>query len=160
MSKELLDKLQHKKKAYRGWKQGQVAWEEYREVVWAARDHVRKAEALIEVDLAWDLKGNKKSFYMYVSNKRKARENVGNCCHLPALMQSMTSLSLNWRDMDLTDRPLGGQGIGWMVTLKELQSTIQCPSGEQWRVAFLRGQYWHWRCLTSLLATWTAPQSI
>ena len=33
MNKELLDKLKHKKEAYRGWKQGQVAWEEYREIV-------------------------------------------------------------------------------------------------------------------------------
>ena len=48
MNKELLDKLKHKKEAYRGWKQGQVAWEEYREIVQAARDQVRKAKALIE----------------------------------------------------------------------------------------------------------------
>ena len=32
-NKELLDKLKHKKEACRGWKQGQVAWEEYREIV-------------------------------------------------------------------------------------------------------------------------------
>ena len=31
MNKEHLDKLQHNKEAYGGWKQGQVAWEEYRE---------------------------------------------------------------------------------------------------------------------------------
>jgi len=28
MYKMLLDKVKHKKKAYRGWKQGQVPWEE------------------------------------------------------------------------------------------------------------------------------------
>ena len=33
MSKELLDKLKHKKEAYRVWKQGPVAWEGYRETV-------------------------------------------------------------------------------------------------------------------------------
>ena len=33
MNKELLGKLKHKKEAYRGWKQGQVAWEEYREII-------------------------------------------------------------------------------------------------------------------------------
>lgn len=33
MSKLLLNKFKHKKEAYRGLKQGQVAWEEYREVV-------------------------------------------------------------------------------------------------------------------------------
>ncbi|GAB0181505.1 hypothetical protein GRJ2_000615800 [Grus japonensis] len=33
MNKELLDKLQYKKETYRRWKQGQVAWEKYREIV-------------------------------------------------------------------------------------------------------------------------------
>ncbi|KFM05090.1 hypothetical protein AS27_03707, partial [Aptenodytes forsteri] len=77
MNKELLDKLKHKKEAYRGWKQGQVAWEEYREIVRAARDQVRKAEALIELNLARDAKGNVKIFYRYVGDKRKTRKNVG-----------------------------------------------------------------------------------
>ncbi|GAB0203630.1 mitochondrial enolase superfamily member 1 [Grus japonensis] len=77
MNKEVLDKLKHNKKAYRGWKQGQVAWEEYRETLRAARDQVRKVKALIELNLARDVKDNKKSFYRYVSNKRRMRENVG-----------------------------------------------------------------------------------
>ena len=77
MNKDLLDKLKHKKEAYRGWKQGQVAWEEYREIVRAARDQVRKAEALAELHLTRDVKGNKKSFYRYLGDKRKTRENVG-----------------------------------------------------------------------------------
>ncbi|GAB0185450.1 hypothetical protein GRJ2_001010300 [Grus japonensis] len=71
MNKELLGKLQHKKETYRGWKQGQVAWEEYREIVRAARDQVRKAKALIELNLARDIKGNKKNFYRYVMNLMK-----------------------------------------------------------------------------------------
>jgi len=61
MNMELLDKLQHKKEAYRGWKQGQVAWQEYREIVRTARDQVRKAKALIELNLVRDVKGNKKT---------------------------------------------------------------------------------------------------
>ncbi|GAB0189099.1 mitochondrial enolase superfamily member 1 [Grus japonensis] len=76
MNKELLGKVKHRKKAYRGWKQGQVAWEEYRETVRTARDQARKAKALTELNLARDVK-DKKSFYRYVSDKRKARENVG-----------------------------------------------------------------------------------
>ncbi|GAB0204946.1 mitochondrial enolase superfamily member 1 [Grus japonensis] len=76
MDKELLGKVKQKKEAYRGWKQGQVAWEEYRETVRAARDQVRKAKALIEISLARDDKDNKKSFYRYVSDKRRTRENV------------------------------------------------------------------------------------
>jgi len=73
----LLDKVKYKKEAYREWKQGQVAWEEYREIVWAARDQVRKATALIEFSLSRDVKGSKKSFYRYISDKRKTRDNVG-----------------------------------------------------------------------------------
>ena len=76
-NKELLDKLKHKKEIYRGWKQGQVAWEEYRETVWVPRDQVSKAKALIELNLARDIKGNKKSFYRYLSDKRRTRENTG-----------------------------------------------------------------------------------
>ncbi|KFV01565.1 hypothetical protein N340_02895, partial [Tauraco erythrolophus] len=77
MNEELLDQLGHKKKAYRGWKQGQVAWEEYKEIVQATRDQVRKAKALIELNLARDIKGKKKNFYRYVSDKKTTRENVG-----------------------------------------------------------------------------------
>ncbi|GAB0203586.1 mitochondrial enolase superfamily member 1 [Grus japonensis] len=77
MNKELLGKVKQKKEACRGWKQGQVAWEEYRETVRAARDQVRKAKALIEISLAREVKDNKKSFYRYVSDKRRMRENMG-----------------------------------------------------------------------------------
>ncbi|GAB0195099.1 mitochondrial enolase superfamily member 1 [Grus japonensis] len=77
MNKELLGKVQQKKVADRGWKQGQVAWEKYRETVRAARDQVRKAKALTEIIVARDVKDNKKSFSRYVSEKRRTRENVG-----------------------------------------------------------------------------------
>ncbi|KFV13526.1 hypothetical protein N340_11889, partial [Tauraco erythrolophus] len=77
MNKDLLDQLRHKKKTYRGWKQGQVAWEEYRAIVRATRDQVRKAKALIDLNLTRDIMGNKKSIYRYVSDKRRSRENVG-----------------------------------------------------------------------------------
>ena len=76
MNKLLLDKVKHKKEAYRGWKQGQVAWEEYREIARAARDQVKKSKSLIELNLARDVKGNKTSFCRYISDKRKTRENV------------------------------------------------------------------------------------
>ncbi|MCQ4021238.1 hypothetical protein FK520_26920, partial [Klebsiella pneumoniae] len=77
MSKELLDQLKVKKEAYRGWKWGQVAWEDYKEAVRVARDKVRKAKALAELNLARDIKCNRKSFYRYVGDKRKSRVNVG-----------------------------------------------------------------------------------
>ncbi|GAB0208460.1 mitochondrial enolase superfamily member 1 [Grus japonensis] len=77
MNKKFLGEVKQKKEAYRGWKQGRVAWEEYRETVRAARDQVRKTKALTELNLARDVKGNKKSFCRYVSDKKKTRKNAG-----------------------------------------------------------------------------------
>ena len=77
MNKILPDKLKHKKEAYRERKQAQVTWEEYREIAQTARDQVRKAKALTELNLARDIKGNKKCFYRYVNDRRKGKENVG-----------------------------------------------------------------------------------
>jgi len=47
---------------HRQWKQGQVNWEEYRDVAWLCRDRVRKAKAQLELNLARDTKKNKKGF--------------------------------------------------------------------------------------------------
>jgi len=61
INKEILDKLRHKKEADNGWKQEQVTWEEYRDSVQAASDQVRKAKALMELNLSGHIKGNKKA---------------------------------------------------------------------------------------------------
>jgi len=59
------------------WKEGQATWEEYRNVVKACRDATRKATVPLELNLARDVKDNKKSFFKYISSKWKTRENVG-----------------------------------------------------------------------------------
>jgi len=59
------------------WKQEQITWEDYKEIVQAARVQVRKAKTQTELNLARDIKGNKKKFYKYISDKRKARKNIG-----------------------------------------------------------------------------------
>lgn len=46
MNNEFLDKLKLKKEVYGGWKHREVVWEEYRKIVPAARDQVRKAKSL------------------------------------------------------------------------------------------------------------------
>lgn len=46
--------------------QGQVPWEEYRDIV---QDHVRKDKALIKLNLAMDIKVNKKSFNRYIKER-------------------------------------------------------------------------------------------
>ncbi|GAB0188947.1 mitochondrial enolase superfamily member 1 [Grus japonensis] len=119
MNKELLGKVKQKKEAYRGWKQGQVAWEEYRETVRAARDQVRKAKALIEIR---DVKDNKKSFY---SDKRRTRENVGP-------LQNETD-DLVTQDMEKAE--VLNDFFASVFTGKCLSHTAQVTEGRDWENA-------------------------
>jgi len=76
MSKELLEEFRQKRKVCGIWKEGQATWEEYRNVVRGRRDATRKAKALLELNLARDVRNNKKGFFKYISSKRKTRDNV------------------------------------------------------------------------------------
>ena len=49
----------------------------YRNAVRACRDATRKAKAHLELDLARNVKNNKKGFFNYIRSKKKARDNVG-----------------------------------------------------------------------------------
>jgi len=77
MRKKILAELMWKRKVHGMWKEGQATWEEYRNVVRACRDATRKAKAHLELNLARDVKNNKKGFFNYISSKRKTRDNVG-----------------------------------------------------------------------------------
>ncbi|GAB0187269.1 mitochondrial enolase superfamily member 1 [Grus japonensis] len=125
MNKELLGKVKQKKEAYRGWKQGQVAWEEYRQTVQAARGQVRKAKALTEISLARDVKDNKKSFYRYVSDKRRTRENVGP-------LQNETG-DLVTQDMEKAE--VFNDFFASVFTGKSLSHTAQVTEGRDWENA-------------------------
>jgi len=57
--------------------EGQAIWEEYRNVVRACRGATRKAKAHLELNLARNVRNNKKGVFNYISSKRKARDNVG-----------------------------------------------------------------------------------
>ncbi|GAB0208586.1 hypothetical protein GRJ2_003324300 [Grus japonensis] len=125
MNKELLGKVKHKKEAFRGWKQGQVAWEEYRETVQAARDQVRKAKALTELKLARDVKDNKKSFFRYVSDKRRTRENVD------SLQNEMGDLVTQ----DMEKAEVLNDFFASVFTGKCLSHTAQVTEGRDWENA-------------------------
>ena len=56
---------------YRKWKQGCVAWEEYQAVVRLCRDRIRKAQ--MELNLARDVKDNKKGFYRYITQEETSQ---------------------------------------------------------------------------------------
>ncbi|KAK4817941.1 hypothetical protein QYF61_002785 [Mycteria americana] len=75
-SQDLLVKLKGKKEMHRHWKQGQVSWEEYRDIAQLCRVGVRKAKAQLELSSARDAKNSKKGFFRYVSQKQKVRESV------------------------------------------------------------------------------------
>ena len=61
---------------YRKWKQGCVPWEGYRAVVCVCRDRIRKVKVQKELNLARDMKDNKKGFYRYIGRRRQAKESV------------------------------------------------------------------------------------
>ena len=61
---------------YRKWNQGCVAWEEYSDIVCMCRDKVRNAKAQMELNLARDVKSNKKGFYRYIGRMRQVKESV------------------------------------------------------------------------------------
>ncbi|CAM4568591.1 unnamed protein product [Lepidochelys kempii] len=51
--------------------------EEYKNIARACRSEIRKAKSHLELQLARDVKSNKKSFFRYGSNKKKVKESVG-----------------------------------------------------------------------------------
>jgi len=61
MSKELPEKIKGKRKVYGTWKEGQAAWEQYRNIVRAFREAKRKAKVHLEINLTRDVKNNKTS---------------------------------------------------------------------------------------------------
>ncbi|GAB0186313.1 mitochondrial enolase superfamily member 1 [Grus japonensis] len=125
MNKDLLGKVKQKKEAFRGWKQGQVAWEECRETVRAAREQVRKAKALTEISLARDVKDNRKSFYRYVSDKRRMRENVG-----PLWNETGDLVT-----QDMEKAEVLNDFFASVFTVKSLSHAAQVTEGRDWENA-------------------------
>ncbi|CAM4695697.1 unnamed protein product [Lepidochelys kempii] len=74
---EILADIKHKKEAYKKWKVGHMTREEYKNIARACRNDIRRAKSHLELQLARDVKSNKKCFFRYVGNKKKAKESVG-----------------------------------------------------------------------------------
>ncbi|CAM4534474.1 unnamed protein product [Lepidochelys kempii] len=51
--------------------------EEYKNIARACRNDIRRAKSHLELQLDRDVKSNKKGFFRYVGNKKKAKESVG-----------------------------------------------------------------------------------
>ena len=58
------------------WKKGQVTQEEYRGLIRSYREEIRKAKAQLELRLATVVKDNKKCFYQYINNNKRAKESL------------------------------------------------------------------------------------
>jgi len=71
-----MEKLEQKKKVYEVRKKGLATLEEYKNIVRACRDAVRKVKAHLELNLAQEVK-DKKSGFKCVSSKRKTRDGLG-----------------------------------------------------------------------------------
>ncbi|CAM5148805.1 unnamed protein product [Eretmochelys imbricata] len=76
LNSEILADLKHKKEAYKKWKIGQMTRDEYKNIARACRSEIRKAKSLLELQLATDVKSNKKGFFRYISNKKEVKESV------------------------------------------------------------------------------------
>jgi len=63
--------LRRKRKVYGMWKERQVTWEEHRNIARACRDTTRKAKVHLELNLARDVKDNRKGFFKYISRNRR-----------------------------------------------------------------------------------------
>ena len=74
--RELWLELREKRRVSDLWKKGQATQEGYKDVMRLCREKIRMVKAQLELNLATAVKDNKKCSYKYISNKRKARENL------------------------------------------------------------------------------------
>ncbi|PKU42802.1 rna-directed dna polymerase from mobile element jockey-like [Limosa lapponica baueri] len=75
LNKELLVGLREKRRVYHLWMKGQATQEEHRDLVRLYREKIRKAKAQLELNLAINIRDNKKCFYKYI-NKKRVGENL------------------------------------------------------------------------------------
>ncbi|KAK4815341.1 hypothetical protein QYF61_000173 [Mycteria americana] len=76
LNRELWLELRKKKRVYNLWKKGQATLEGYKDVMRLCMEKIRRAKAQLELNLATAIENNKKCFYKYISNKKRAKENL------------------------------------------------------------------------------------
>ena len=65
-----------RKKVCHLWKKGQGTQEDYKNIVRLCKEKIRKMKAQLELRLASAIKDNKKCFYKYIRNERRAKDNL------------------------------------------------------------------------------------
>ena len=76
LNRELWLELRKKRSVYDIWNKGQATQEDCKDVVRLYREKIRRAKAQLELNLATAVKDNKKCFYKYLSNRRRAKESL------------------------------------------------------------------------------------
>ncbi|KAK4823476.1 hypothetical protein QYF61_002523 [Mycteria americana] len=76
LNRELWLEVRKKRRVYDLWKKQQATQEDYKNVMRLHREKIRRAKAQLELNLATAIKDNKICFYKYISNKRRAKENL------------------------------------------------------------------------------------
>ncbi|KAK4827581.1 hypothetical protein QYF61_019483 [Mycteria americana] len=76
LNRQLWLEFRKKRRVYDLWKNGQATQEDYKAVVRLSREKIRRPKAQLELNLATAIKDNKKCFYKYISNKRRAKKNL------------------------------------------------------------------------------------
>jgi len=76
LSREFVLGPREKRSVYHLWKNGQATPEEHRGLIRSCREEIRKAKAQLELRLATVVRDDKKCFYKYINNKKKAKASL------------------------------------------------------------------------------------
>jgi len=76
LNRELWLELRKKGRVYELWEKEQATQEDHKDDVRLHREKIRRPKARLELSLATVVKDNKKWFYRYINNKRRAKENL------------------------------------------------------------------------------------
>lgn len=108
--------------------------EEFINIAWACRGGAWKSKAQLEVGIAMDIKGNKKSLSCFVSGKRLNRENVDPSLNgagdLVTLACTECHLCLSLHQQGLSSLWLPGAGVPLDVALLLTGKVRTCASPE------------------------------
>ena len=74
LNRELWLELRQYYRVYDHWKKGQPT-QDYEDAVRLCREKIRRTKAKLELNLAAAIKDNKNSFYKYIKNRRRGKEN-------------------------------------------------------------------------------------
>jgi len=76
LNRELWMVLWKENRVYVLWKKGRTIQENCKDIVRLCREKIRKAKAQLELNLATAVKDEKKCFYKYINNERRAKEKL------------------------------------------------------------------------------------